>query len=255
MPRPLAGLLLAGLLIHGALRADEADPSDTPQAVTIQAVTGSDVTATAADPANGLSLDVALQEAFSHSPQLAGLRAASDEQDWSRQLALAGALPHIDLQGSQIFDARYSYLGVRFGGAAVSFPSAFPDSSLEASVRWTVFDGLSTWRQRDAATENSAASALDLSRAEDLLKARVRVAYYEALAANELADVATRNVETLEAHLKVAQDGLASGVGVRLDVLRLESQLEEARADALAAGNRRTAPPNGTLMGCGALPF
>jgi outer membrane protein TolC len=187
----------------------------------------------AADAA--LDVDTAVRQAEGSSPDLKKLELAADSASWGRLEAWSGHLPHLQVNATHFFAAKYSKLGVNFGGSQVTFPSAFPqtDVTLEASLN--VFDGLGTIHRIRAAGLAHDAAELEYEYAKFRLDERVKVRFYQALAADELAKVADQNIRTLEDHLKLVRVSERAGIGTRVDVLRIESQLEEAKAEKLLA--------------------
>jgi outer membrane protein TolC len=67
------------------------------------------------------------------------------------------------------------------------------------------------------------------------LDENVRLKAYQTLAAQELAAVAEANIKTLQDHLALVRADEAAGVSTRVDVLRIEAQLEEADAEKIMA--------------------
>ena len=183
--------------------------------------------------ADGLDLAAARQEAAQRSPVLKRLDALALVSHAARRETLAAQLPRLGLASQHLFDARYQMLKVEFGGQALDFPGAFPQDSLDLDLRWTLFDGFRTlegWRA--GGLEIDAADA-DRRRAAFQLDQEVAICFAKALAAAQLTEVAQQDVATLEEHLQLAQDSEDSGSATHVDVLRVQAQLEEARADAL----------------------
>ena len=65
----------------------------------------------------------------------------------------------------------------------------------------------------------------------------IRLKYYQALGAQVLATVAENNVKTLTDHLKRAQDLLKQGEFTKVDVLKVQVQLESAIPEKYAAAD------------------
>jgi outer membrane protein TolC len=185
-----------------------------------------------ADP---LTLTDAVATARARSPELQKAELSADAAGWGKLEALAEHLPHLDARGTHFLGAKYSNLNVLFGGDAITFPSAFPQTelSLEASV--LLFDGLGAINRYRAARLESEAAELELGRARLALEEGVATRFHQALAAQELAKVADQDIETLEQHLKLARASQRAGFSTNVDVLRIESQLEEARAERILA--------------------
>ncbi len=84
-----------------------------------------------------------------------------------------------------------------------------------------------------AATEE--ASRLDLERAQEALTLRVYETFYAALMADQGVRVSTEGVEIAQRHLELAQIRFNAGSAARLDVLRAEVELANARAKQIRA--------------------
>ncbi|NTV52341.1 MAG: TolC family protein, partial [Candidatus Firestonebacteria bacterium] len=178
-----------------------------------------------------MNLATAIGEARQNSPDLQRAVSAVEEASWKRLEFASAHLPHLSAGLNQVLDTKYAYLGVYFGPAAVEFPSAMPSSTLDLQATWMIFDGLETLHAYQAADFNFQAAQADLKRADFLLEQSIRVRFFQALAAAELLQVANQNILTLEEHLAIANAGQRSGISTRFNVLRIEAQLEEAKAE------------------------
>ena len=186
----------------------------------------------------GLALAGAQAEAAANSPVLRRLDDELASANAQRLLVLADRLPQVGLKAEHLFDAKYPDLQVVFGGAALAFPGAFPQDTLDLSLHWTLFNGfrdLGRWR---AANLEQAAAVHERRRAGDQLALQVAVGYYRALAAAQLKAVADQDVATLKDHLVLAQASEDSGSSTHVDVLRIQAQIDEAGADAEQASDQ-----------------
>lgn len=182
-----------------------------------------------------LSVEEAVARAFQHNPEIRKMELAADSARAKGREALAAYLPHLSVQATHFLDADYARLNVEFGGAAVAFPEGFPQTKASLEASWTLFDGLRGWNGfREAGLEIEAAE-LELTHARGHLEQSVKVRFYKALAAQQLVTVATQNIATLEEHAQLAQASERAGFATRVDLLRIDSQLEEARAEKLLA--------------------
>jgi HAE1 family hydrophobic/amphiphilic exporter-1 len=84
-----------------------------------------------------------------------------------------------------------------------------------------------------AATQE--ASRLDLERAQQALTLRVYETFYAALMADQGVTVSTEGVDIAQRHLELAEARFAAGSAARLDVLRAEVELANARARLIRA--------------------
>jgi len=181
--------------------------------------------------AQTLELTSAIIEARQNSPEIQRAASAVEEASWKRLENAAPQVPHLSAGFNQVFDAKYSYLGVYFGPSAIEFPSAMPSSTLDLQATWMIFDGLGSMRAYQAAELNYQAAQADLARADFQLEQNIRLRFFQTLAAIELLQVANQNIVTLQEHLAIANVSQRSGISTRFNVLRIEALLEEARAD------------------------
>jgi outer membrane protein TolC len=188
--------------------------------------------------ADALDLATAQAEAAGRSPVLGKLDADLKAADAGRWEVLADRLPQVGVKAEHILDAKYPDLQVLFGGSSITFPGAFPQDTVDLSLRWTLFDGfrgLERWR---AAGLSWDAARLERRHAGDQLALQVAVSYYRALAALQLSAVSDQDVATLKDHLVLAQASEDSGSSTDVDVLRIKAQIEEGVADAEQASDQ-----------------
>jgi outer membrane protein TolC len=182
-----------------------------------------------------LTLDQAEMEAGKNSPKIASLRAAADGASWKRVEGLSGFLPSVSIQAQRLLDYKYQVFDVNLGASALSFPQIIPNTSYALNAYLPIFDGFANVRHYRASQniENSAQS--DLNWAEFQLKQEIKLKFYQAMAAVKLSEVAKQNVKTLEEHLQKTQVQRRGGVSTQFDVLRIEVQLSDAKADEIQA--------------------
>ena len=183
--------------------------------------------------ATALDLDSAVGEAQGKSPEVQRAKAVAEEALGRRAEAFgAGFLPRISATASHAFDNRFIALPVPGLG---SFNEAMPSSMLELDASLPLFDGFAGRRRLEAADANGLAAQRDLEFAEFALAQHVRLAFFQARAAELISDVFDQNVKTLEEHLRLVQLLFRNGAATDYDMLRVEVQLNEARSDALEA--------------------
>ena len=186
----------------------------------------------------GLTLSQALDEGLNHSPEIQRARAASDESHWKRYEALGGGfLPKLEVDAHHYLNEQYTTTSLSLGGPAISFSGFYPTDVAALEFSLPIFDGLGNIRKLQAASLSEDASKKELDQAEFQLRQDIRLAFYKALAASELQDVANQNVKTLEDHLKQVNVQKRGGVATKYDLLRVEVLLSEARADAIDAND------------------
>lgn len=183
-----------------------------------------------------LTVESAINEGLGRSPDIERARAKKSESEWQHFEALGGGfLPKLSANAHHYFDEKYTTTDIYFGGTPLSFPGFYPTDSAAIDLTIPVFDGFSSVRTLDASSLAEEASKAELSHAEFQLRLEIRLAFYKALAASQLQEVAAQNVKTLEDHLKQIQAQKGGGVATNYDVLRVQVQLSEARADSIDA--------------------
>jgi outer membrane protein TolC len=185
-----------------------------------------------ASDAELLTLKGAIQEAEKANPGLQRSQAALDEAAWRPLEAGSGQIPHLFVSANHLFDVKYQVIELSNGGL---FDAVYPKSILSLGASWTVFDGLKTWNAFQGAWEGKHAAEKELSRTKFLLESEVRLRYYQSLAALGLLTVAAQIVKTLMDHLARTKELLAHGQATKFDVLRTQTQLEEAEPDEIQA--------------------
>jgi outer membrane protein TolC len=186
---------------------------------------------------NPLSLRDAIDEAFQNSPRLQQQESALEEAQWKKTESLAGFLPHISASANHLLDKKYAYLDVSLTGSGppLSFPQVIPTTTYTLDAALPLFDGLSNVNHYRAAGEFAEASRHEFHWAQFRLEREVVLAYYRALGAKVLQEVAEHNLRNLEDHLKDVQAFKKAGVSTNYDVLRVEVQVSEARSAVLDA--------------------
>lgn len=181
---------------------------------------------------SGLSLEQALSEGLSNNPQLKSNEAATYEAEAKKREAFGGYLPRVDLVAGHFFDLKYQQIQI---SPTSVFESIYPKTSYGAQATLNLFDGLKTSYSYSASKENATAAELEHEHAKMAAENAIRLKYYQALGAQVLANVAEANVNTLSDHLKRAQDLLKQGEFTKVDVLKVQVQLETAIPESLSA--------------------
>jgi len=192
--------------------------------------------ANAEETAPALTIDSAVTEGLGQSPDIQRAQAAKSETEWKHFEALgAGFLPKVEATAQHFFDEKYSLTNFNLGGSILNMPGFYPTNEATVQVSIPIFNGLSNVRNLQAASLAEDAARAELEHAQFQLKEEIRMAFYKALAAQQLKDVAEQNVKTLDDHLKQVDTQKHGGVATSYDVLRVQVQLNEARADAIDA--------------------
>lgn len=195
---------------------------------TLLAVTG----AAAEEVHRSLNLDQALAEGLSKNPQLQSSEAAKSEAGAKKKEAFGGFLPRLDLTAGHFFEIKYQQIQI---APTSVFETIYPKTNYGAQATWNLFDGLKTTYSYAASKAGQRASELEHEHTKMATENTIRLKYYQALGAQVLANVAEANVKTLTDHLKRAQDLLKQGEFTKVDVLKVQVQVETAVPESLAA--------------------
>jgi outer membrane protein TolC len=188
-----------------------------------------------------LTLAAAVAEALNRSPEIQRSRAVVEEKSWRKFESFgSGFLPKISISAQHYLDTQYTQTAINFGGAQLIFPGFYPNTQASLDVTMPLFNGLANVRSLQSASLIQDAASKELSRTEFATQEEVQIAFYQALAASELKAVAELNVKTLEDHLRQVKVQKQGGVATNYDSLRVEVQLNEARADAMDAEDNAT---------------
>jgi outer membrane protein TolC len=187
--------------------------------------------------AGGLTLNAALQESVSQSPVYRQAQDMERQASWGQVKAFSdGFLPHVSVSGQHFFDIQYPYLSIEFAGPpALTFPSIQPDTELSLDASFDVFDGFKNVHELDSANNSHEAAKIMADWSLFQLQQKIRLMFYEAIAAQELSDMADQNVKTLQDHLRIVTDQLDNGQATKYDSLRVKVQLDESQSDQISA--------------------
>jgi outer membrane protein len=187
-----------------------------------------------------LTLDEALRCARTH-PHVARSAAAEAQAGARSREAFAGFLPSGQANASYTratsnsaaAPAASGGVGLARGSTNQTFP--FYAGSLNLTV--PIWDFGRTLGAVRSARESEAAARQDLAAARHDVDADVRAAYFGALAAQELVQVADDTIAQMQKHLDFAQASLEVGRRTRFDVSRAQVDLTNARIQKIQADN------------------
>lgn len=146
--------------------------------------------------------------------------------------------------------------------AGVSIPSSemviMPRDDLKGTLQVGVpLINLQSWHTISAAKRGVELASISIEGARQQILLGVAQAYYMSLMARELIDLYENGVRSAAHHLKVAKARFEAGTGLRIDVIRAETDLESERQNLVSAhlsfDNARDAI--GVLTGAGGLPM
>jgi len=186
--------------------------------------------------AQELTLEKAIQEGKQQSPVIQKARAVVTASDWRKKEAFqTGFLPRVVVNTTHFLGHKYEILDMPLNSETVSFPTIYPTTIYEVKARIPLYDGMASFAYLDSAKLLQKAAKKELDRAEFQLEEDIRLAFYQALAAQKIQSVTAHHVTSLEEHLKLVQIQRKSGVARDYDVLRVQVQLSEAELDAADA--------------------
>jgi outer membrane protein TolC len=190
--------------------------------------------AEASSSSNDLSLEQAVSEALDQSPEIKFSKAQQDEASGRKNESLSGFLPSLAATGLHLTNEKYETFSTAIApGQPVTIPLVTPITSLKFSLSLPIFDGLRNVNSFRSATAAEEASEKNRQWKEFEIEETVRDAFYRALAAQQLAEVATENIRTLEDHYAHVQARQRGGIATGYDVLRVEVQLDQARSQKI----------------------
>ena len=181
---------------------------------------------------NGISLEEALTQGAENNPQLKSSHAALMEALWKKKENFGSFLPKVDLIGSHFTDLKYQQ--IQLSPTSV-FDSTYPKTTFEAQAVLNLFDGLKSIYSYQSSSANYEAADYEYTQVKLITENAIRLKFFQAIGAQVLASVAEKNVKTLTDHLKKAQDLLNHGELTKVDVLKIQVQLEQAIPEKLSA--------------------
>jgi len=186
--------------------------------------------------AQTLTLQAAADSALASHPSLGGANARMDAAEAGRAGARAALFPSLAANGT-LSRFEEPMVVAPLHGFDPAHPPSFDRTLVQGQlgVDWTLWDGGARGaRIRGAeATEEAMTSRKDATTME--LLQNVVTAYTGVLGTRELQAAAARQVEALEAERERADQRLAQGTAARVDVLRAEAALLDARAQKATA--------------------
>lgn len=168
--------------------------------------------------------------------RLARIYAASEQIALKdTEIARARLLPSLNASVGQTFLSQQP--GV-IAGPGQFYTSEKSYYSYEVSLQQVLYDFGARGSFYEASKEAHEAVKLDTARIRNAVALDFVVAYFDLLEAGKMADVARREVERLESHLKVAKALYEEGVITKNDLLNAEVRRADARQRLLAIQNK-----------------
>lgn len=184
-----------------------------------------------------LTLSQAMSRALSANPAVAVDRYEVDRQALERAIAGGEFLPKINLQ------ADYTRYGDPSLIHPIRQPGVFPPfdtdiTGISATVTQSLYTGGRLSAARSAATHGHAAAEEKLKASGQELLLSVASTYAQALKYAHLGAGLDRRIQTLEAEEQNTRRKLTAGRVAKLDLIRLQTQLSQARHDRIATRQR-----------------
>ena len=186
-----------------------------------------------------ITIDRALELALSGNEALKVTREQLSESQANVLEARAAFLPSIDLNFLYTPTQESPLLRIpagAFGPTEQTFRANFiRDHVMRIDISQPIYTGGRLTHAYGAQAATQEARRLDVDRAQQALRLRVYETFYAALMAEQGVRVTTEGVDIAERHLELAQVRFSAGSAARLDVLRAEVELANARAKLIRA--------------------
>ncbi len=189
---------------------------------------------TSAHADNGLTLNQAMQEGIDNNPSLKMSKAALEEARAKKRETFGSYLPKVDILANHVFKLKYQEIQI---SPTSVFESTYPKTSFGARAEINLFDGFKTTYSYSGSKSLVVAADFELAHTLMSTENTIRLKFVQALGAQVLASVAETNVKTLSDHLKRAQELYRLGEFTKVDVLKIQVQLEQAIPEKLAAAD------------------
>lgn len=236
-PHFLAATLaaLAALSLARTAPAQDAAPTDAappaPAAAPAKGAAAPEVEPPHITPGPGITLEQALRLADERNLTLEAARAEVEKARAQLKQSYALVLPAV--QGSLTLLERDHDDTADFGTMSlVLSPRENLSGALEAGM--TLINAQS-WLTIGAAKKGVEAARLAVEDGRQQLLAGVSLAFYYALMSRSLFDLYEEQVRSAQHHLDVSKARYAAGTGLKIDVIRAETDLQSARTDLLKA--------------------
>ncbi len=185
--------------------------------------------------AEPLTLSSAVDQALQKSPLVQRAQSSALQASWQKTAAYSGFLPSVNLSETYFTSQKFMFTDLAFPGTSnlISIPNLVPSSEVALTARMPLFDGFANWNHLSAAASLEHAAGEELTWSQFKLERQVTLQFYRALATRILKEVAERNMQTIEDHLRDVTLFKRAGVSTNYDVLRVEVQVSEAKSDLL----------------------
>lgn len=188
-----------------------------------------------AQAADALSLSEAMTRALAANPAIRSRQAELQKQTLEKDIASGQRLPKADLSAGY---TRYAYPSLV---TSIRQPGVFPPldrdiANIGIALSLPLYAGGKLVAGESLAEHNREAASQSLRGAGQDLLFNVTATYTKALHLRDLHKSATARIRTLETEEAHISQRLAQGRAAKLELIRLQTQLSQARHDLLAIG-------------------
>ena len=184
--------------------------------------------------AQDVTLEEAQKIAIENNPRLKQTESDVVISDATKLKTISAHLPQVSVSSRHLFSEKFQSEDITMGGTAMNLALVEPYTDVSATASLMVFDGLSTWYNYKAARSNYAAEKLSCNWEKFQLEENIKIKFYQVIGSRDMVDVAEQNVQVLEQHLQDTKNQVKGGVAIKLDELRTEVQLEDAKTELLS---------------------
>lgn len=182
-----------------------------------------------------LSLEVAISIALQQNVDYGIAREKVDASIGTLRVARAPLGPALAVEDRYLYVDNIAKLATPLGPIPFSTVNATNLPSI--ALQYTLFDGgLSAARAGEAAAALSAARAREQQAREQVIEATSK-AYYDLVEAGQMRELALRASGVARAHVRQAEELLASGMIPRADLLRAQAEDASRNLDLISAEN------------------
>lgn len=182
-----------------------------------------------------LDLKQTLSEVRQNSLVIQRTQDQVEEQSYKKLEAASAFIPTLSGSVNYLTSKKYMLLDVNLGSGTTSIPQVVPTTQYTLSARWNVFDGFASTYRVLAANKGLRAAEDDYDWTQFQTERTTILAFYKLLAAQQVKEVVSENLKTLQDHLKDVESSKRAGVATQYDVLKTQVTLSEAETELINA--------------------
>jgi outer membrane protein TolC len=147
-------------------------------------------------------------------------------EDQQYILDRSGLRPHIQaFSGYEVYSERDPNVGPEFNYGGV----------VGVNATWNIFDGFATKGRMQATRARREAAVQALAAVRRAVASEVRSAFFDLEQADRVLQAETKNVQTADEALEIANANFSAGLGTQLDILQAASDVTRTRTTRLNA--------------------